>query len=124
MPPLQGAIEYRSRRSEPVTLRLLQTYVPNEGPAWQMTLDELSRYFERVLALPGSPNLVAAIAGSVVDLAAEQIPAAVAELLDGYLEWAWLLGQRTAERHLALACCGRDSAFAPELFGTLYQRSL
>ncbi len=124
MPALLGAIEYRSRRSEPVTLGLLQTYVPNEGPAWQMTLDELSRYFERVLALPGGPNQVPAVAGSVLDLAAEEMPAAVPELLDGYLERARLLGERTAEMHLALASDGEDLAFAPEPFGTLYQRSL
>jgi maltose alpha-D-glucosyltransferase/alpha-amylase len=123
MPALLGAIEYRSRRSEPLTLGLLQAFVPNEGPAWQLTLDELSRYFERVLALPAA-NQVPAVAGSVLELAAEELPAGVGELLDGYFERARLLGERTAEMHLALASDGEDPNFAPEPFGTLYQRSL
>src|SRR5204863_4383295 len=46
------------------------------------------------------------------------------ELLGGYLETARLLGQRTAELHLALAGNTADPTFAPEPFGKLYQRSL
>jgi maltose alpha-D-glucosyltransferase/alpha-amylase len=41
-----------------------------------------------------------------------------------HLEVARLLGQRTAELHLALAHDSEDPAFAPEPFTTLYQRSL
>jgi maltose alpha-D-glucosyltransferase/alpha-amylase len=123
VPALLGAIEYRARRGEPITLGLLQTFVPNEGPAWQITLDELSRFFERVLALP-APNQVPALTGSVLDLGGEPVPGPARELVHSYLEWAQLLGQRTAEMHLTLTSDPEDPAFAPEPFGTLYQRSM
>jgi maltose alpha-D-glucosyltransferase/alpha-amylase len=123
VPQLLGAVEYRQRKGEPMTLGLLQAYVPNEGHAWQFTLDELSRYFERILALP-APNQVPAVAGSVLDLAAEGMPDPVNELINNYLEQALLLGQRTAEMHLALAGDAEAPDFAPEPFSTLYQRSM
>jgi maltose alpha-D-glucosyltransferase / alpha-amylase len=123
VPTLLGGIEHRSRRSDPFTLAVLQAYVPNEGHAWQLTLDELSRFYERVLALP-APNQVPAVAASVLDLANEELPAGLGELLDGYLERAQLLGQRTAEMHRALAADAEQPDFAPEAFTTLYQRAL
>src|SRR5262249_19761074 len=83
VPPLLGAVESRPRNGEPITLGLLQAYVPNEGHAWQFTLDELSRYFERILALP-APNQVPAVAGSVLDLAVEGMPGEVRDLLHNY----------------------------------------
>ena len=44
-------------------LGVLHRYVPNQGTAWQITLDQLSQYFERVAALsleqpPSPPRLV------------------------------------------------------------------
>jgi maltose alpha-D-glucosyltransferase/alpha-amylase len=119
-----GAIEYRHRRSEPITLGILQGYVSNEGHAWQYTLDELSRYFERVLALPPERQAPVAVEGGVLELAPYPPPAEVVELIDNYLESAELLGRRTAELHLALAAEVEQPEFAPEPFSTLYQRSL
>ncbi len=127
VPLALGAIEYRHRRSESITLGVLQRYVPNEGHAWQFTLDELSRYFERVAALPASAPMarsVPAVAGSPLDLASEEVPGPVRELIDNYLESAALLGRRTAEMHAALASETEDVSFTPEPYGTLYQRSL
>ena len=51
MTPVVGFIEYRRRGAEPITLGVLHRYVPNQGTAWQYTLDQLSQYFERVAAL-------------------------------------------------------------------------
>jgi maltose alpha-D-glucosyltransferase/alpha-amylase len=98
--------------------------VPNEGTAWQYTVDELSRFFERVLALspeerqPPPPTL------SHAGLAEGEIPPVVQELMGRYCDSARLLGQRTAELHLALGADTLDPAFAPEPITTLYQRSL
>ncbi|MCC6418573.1 MAG: putative maltokinase, partial [Gemmataceae bacterium] len=123
VPTVVGCVEYRTRRTEPITLGVLQSYVVNEGHAWQFTLDELSRYCERVLALP-APQQVPEVTGPLLDLAQEEVPDAVRELIGGYLESAALLGGRTAEMHVALASETDDVAFTPEPFGTLYQRSL
>jgi maltose alpha-D-glucosyltransferase/alpha-amylase len=46
------------------------------------------------------------------------------DLLGAYLDSARLLGERTAELHRALASEAGSADFAPEAFGTLYQRSL
>ena len=37
LPPFAGAIEYKKAGSEPVTLGILQAFVPNEGVAWRYT---------------------------------------------------------------------------------------
>jgi maltose alpha-D-glucosyltransferase/alpha-amylase len=55
----------------------------------------------------------------------DQDPSAVAVGMIGpYLESIRLLGQRTAEMHLALAADTLDPAFAPEPFSPTYQRSI
>ncbi|HTN03862.1 MAG TPA: phosphotransferase, partial [Planctomycetaceae bacterium] len=54
----------------------------------------------------------------------ETVPPLARELCDSYLESAALLGQRTAELHLALASSSEKPDFAPEPFSELYQRSV
>ena len=50
-PAARAARSSTARRSgEPRRSRMLQEYVPNEGDAWQFTLDALGRFFEDVLA--------------------------------------------------------------------------
>ncbi|MGE5276836.1 MAG: maltose alpha-D-glucosyltransferase [Acidobacteriota bacterium] len=124
VPPVAGAVEFRRERSEPMTLAILQGYVANHGDAWHYALDSLGRYFERMLGkrqeMP-SPPLPAE---SLLQLAAENPPPRVPELIGSFLQSAQLLGCRTAELHLALASRKDDPDFAPEPFSTLYQRSL
>jgi maltose alpha-D-glucosyltransferase/alpha-amylase len=118
--PLLGAIEFRPRRAEPITLAILQQYVPHEATAWQYTLDELGRYFERVLTLPPASEAVA----SPFELRTQEVPERMRELIGPYLESVRLLGRRTAEMHLVLAGDRDDPDFAPEVFSSLYQRSV
>jgi len=124
-PQLGGALEYRSERAEPATVALLQEQVENEGDAWRYTLDEIERAFEEVLARhsDGVPDLLLQTQDVL-----EPVPADVLELANdlvgSYLQSARLLGQRTAELHLALASDRDTPEFAPEPFTTLYQRSL
>ena len=61
---------------------------------------------------------------TLLELTAQEPPALAYEMLGDYLESARLLGQRTAELHLALASDADDPNFAPEPFTLLYQRSL
>jgi maltose alpha-D-glucosyltransferase/alpha-amylase len=151
VPPLAGALEYRApgaaKGQEPYTVAILQGYVENEGDAWRYTLDALSRYFERVLtrgavelppaveraaqAGPSQPldTALEAMRMSEDDALAEATSLGpgddeVREIVGLYPTQAALLGQRTGELHLALASAGERSAFAPEPFGELYQRSL
>ncbi|HEU4324843.1 MAG TPA: maltose alpha-D-glucosyltransferase [Roseiflexaceae bacterium] len=124
-PPVAGALEYRQRSGEPMTLAILQGYVPNQGDAWSMTLDALGRYFERVLAEPVTPpSDTPRNAATLLALAEQELPEAICDQLGTYVEHARLLGQRTAELHLALAGGAGEQAFAPEPFTPFYQRSI
>src|SRR5262245_32831045 len=121
---LVGTLEYRRRGAEPTTLAILHRFVHNEGTAWQYTLDELSRFFERVLALPPEHRHPPIPTVSQAGLAEGEMPPLLQELIGRYLDSAKLLGQRTAELHLALGADTFDAAFAPESITSLYQRSL
>jgi maltose alpha-D-glucosyltransferase/alpha-amylase len=110
---------------EPATLAMVQEFVPNEGDAWNHTLDELGRFAERVVSdqLDGQrPTPAANVAP--LDLARRGIPEAAHEVMGPFLAAVVLLGQRTAELHIALADAQGDPAFAPEPMTRLYQRSL
>ena len=124
-PQLAGALEYRGARGVPTTVAILQQQVANEGDAWSYTLDEIERALEGVLTRhpEGIPDF-AHPTGDLLDAAFENPPELADELVGGYLESARLLGQRTAELHLALASDTEAPDFAPEPFTSLYQRSL
>jgi maltose alpha-D-glucosyltransferase / alpha-amylase len=124
VPPLAGFIEYRRGRREPLTLAILQGLVPNEGDAWQYTLDELERYFERVLTDQPEAEEAAVPAETLLDLTEEAPPRRAADLIGPYLESARLLGERTADLHIALASALDDPDFVPEPISPFYQRSL
>ena len=121
--PLLGAMEYRRGRGEPRTIGVLNAYVPNEGDAWHYTLDALGLYYEAAASSGNERPLPVPPWSSILERALEPMPAEVVAAIGPYLESAHLLGQRTAEMHLALAA-GASDAFRPEPFTTLYQRSL
>jgi maltose alpha-D-glucosyltransferase/alpha-amylase len=122
IPRVAGSLEYRRGPRLNLSLAILESYVPNEGDAWQYTLDHLGRYFEQVLAhptvqAPPSPG------GHLLSLLKET-PSLAGDTIGVYLASARLLGQRTAELHIALAS-GLDVAdFAPEPYTLNYQTSL
>ncbi|MDH3212733.1 MAG: maltose alpha-D-glucosyltransferase [Myxococcales bacterium] len=120
IPVVAGALEYRAGRAEPRTLGILQAYVANEGDAWRFTLDQVESYYERALASAAQ----APVHDESALVLAEQEPPELAGEMGAYLETARLLGQRTAELHLALASDADDPDFAPEPFTSLYQRSV
>jgi len=120
--PVAGALEYHRRKGQPMSLAILQSFVPNEGDAWQYTLDFLNRYFEYVLAHPTVQ--VPPIPEKHLLLLLKEPPALAQETIGPYLVSLQLLGKRTAELHVALASAPDDPDFAPEPFSLLYQNSL
>ena len=120
--PVAGAIEYRTKGGTPLSLAILQAFVPNEGDAWQYTLDSLDRYFRRVLAHPTVQ--VPPIPRKPLLSFLREPPALTQETIGAYLVSAQLLGKRTAELHVALASASDDPNFAPEPFSPIYQNSL
>ncbi|MEO8225900.1 MAG: putative maltokinase, partial [Gemmatimonadota bacterium] len=125
-PRLAGALEYRHGRDEPATLAVFHEFVRGSQDAWTYTLGELGRFFERVVATPGTGvgEVTDLPAGSLVAHARAEFPVTASELAGGYLERSLLLGERTAEMHLVLASAGDDPAFAPEGFTPHYRRGL
>ncbi|MEP6777564.1 MAG: putative maltokinase, partial [Chthoniobacterales bacterium] len=114
VPSFAGAIEYLRSKGEPTVVCLLQTAATNEGDAWELTLDAVGRYYERVLARKADLQKASASPGPLLG-----------ELIGGvYAAKAKLLGKRTGELHLALASEPDDRAFAPEPFNALSQRSV
>jgi len=124
LPPVAGALEYLRPQDESMTLGVLQGYVRNEGDAWNYALNLLGRYFERVASQTVDPRELAPEGLSLIDVASGETPEPAREVIGFALEAARLMGQRTAELHLALASVSADPAFAPEPFTPLYQRSL
>ncbi len=85
-PALAGHIEYRASNAEPMSVGILQQFVPNRGDAWEYTLEAAGDFFDSEAATIGD-----------------------------YLESARLLGERTAEMHIAFASGGGPD-FEPEPF--------
>lgn len=124
-PSVGGFLEYRPHDGRPAsTLALLQQFVPNRGDAWQHALGEVDAYLRRVRALPPERRIASLPHGSLIDLAEPPATPLVRELVAGYLESARLLGQRTAELHVALVSHPEQPDFAPEPFDSTYQRAL
>jgi maltose alpha-D-glucosyltransferase/alpha-amylase len=123
VPMLAGYLEYVSNYGKPITLGILQDYVPNHGDAWQYTLKALAEYYEQAQSAAGIrlgelPHV------PILALADWEVPPEAKERIGSYLESARLLGVRTAQLHLAL-CTTRDQpAFVPEAFTGENQRKL
>ena len=119
--PLAGSLEYRRGKGEPVTISILQGYVPNQGDAWQYTLNTLAHFFSGPeiagLEPPRTPR-------SVVEASRQDATEVATRTIGGYLESARLLGRRTAELHAALSSDPTDLAFAPERISPGDQRSI
>jgi maltose alpha-D-glucosyltransferase/alpha-amylase len=95
-PATLGTIEHRSADGTVVALALLQAFVRNQGDAWRLTLDTLSRELDTLALSPPE--------------SAEALREATAP----YLRYAAVLGLRTGEMHAAFATPTEDPAFAAE----------
>jgi maltose alpha-D-glucosyltransferase / alpha-amylase len=116
VPRLMGSLSYVRDADQPAAVAMLQGYVYNQGNAWQVTIEELGRYFERTLALPApAVSREDAHAWMFDRRAAAGPPASIADAIGISLMTATVLGRRTAELHLRLADAGPDDvAFRPE----------
>lgn len=74
------------------TLWMSESFIPNEGDAWHLTIDHAQRYYEQVLAKQHGELLPTT---GVAD-------SALTELIPDFAPLLRLLGKRTAELHAAL----------------------
>jgi len=113
--PLGGALEYAIGRAEPMTVAVLSAFTPACKTAWTFSLEALGRFYERVQTLPpDSAQPPPLPAKSATKLAAIEPPERAREMIGSYLESAAMLGDRTAQLHLALTSELEDRGFAPE----------
>ncbi len=96
--PVLGALEYVSDNGQRMALALVQTQVANQGDGWAFTIDYLERHLE----------------GLHAPMAAPQGGTDTHEIHGGFLLQMAMLGQRTAELHIALARSTGHAAFDPE----------
>ena len=119
-----GALEYNTPSlDQAVALGVFHEYVPNQGSAWSFTRSSLDHFFDVVLsetiASPKAEEL------TFTTKTTKEVPAELIETAgDFYYEMIKLLGQRTAEMHLALASDNENPSFKPEKFSRLYQRAI
>ena len=127
-PAVAGGLEYRGKDDARMLVGILHEFVPNQGDAWTHTLSMLSTYFERALAYDATQTPdregVRTPNKSLLALSEEEITVTTTELIGPYLESARLLGQRTAEMHIALSKEQKDPNFTPEPFTDFYRQAL
>ncbi|HEX5399140.1 MAG TPA: maltose alpha-D-glucosyltransferase [Verrucomicrobiae bacterium] len=121
---LAGALEFSRPKEEPFTLGMLNRLVPGARDAWQYTLDALGRYCDRVSTLIADGQPLPTGKLPLAQWVQAGHPAEVSQVVGPYLDSARMLGQRTAEMHLALASVADDKAFGPEPFTPHYVRGL
>jgi maltose alpha-D-glucosyltransferase / alpha-amylase len=123
IPQLAGSLEYHARDGRQMAQGILQAFVPNQGDAWRYTLDSLSGFYEQAAKHPGGSELPD-LSGANARQKKRELPEFARDPVGRYLEAAGLLGQRTAEMHLALASEPHDPAFRAEPFTMEFQRAL
>lgn len=122
-PKYSGSVEFQEADGKTIVFGLLQEKVDNQGDAWQMTIDSVGRFYERVMANAKKEKLPKLLNKAAIQF--EEAPELLQEYIGrGFYERVVRLGQRTAEMHLALASDTSNPAFAPEYFTSNYQRSL
>jgi len=107
-----------------MTIGILQEYIQDTRNGWDYTLDSLQDYFDLVTTQQADVTEVPVPSGSLLDLLGVEIPDLANQTIGSYLVSAQLLGQSTAELHLALASELENRDFAPEPFSSFYQRSI
>ena len=122
IPVFIGGMEWKIGNSS-VVLGMMQGMVEASGDAWAYMLDRLEDYNEKLLT---QHHTLIDIRGDLVNpLPYDKIPESVRINLEGPVaERIRLLGQRTAEMHMALSTGATSPDFRPEDYSLHYQRSL
>jgi maltose alpha-D-glucosyltransferase/alpha-amylase len=122
-PKYAGSIEFHDNEGKTIVFGLLQEKIENQGDAWNVVIDSVGRFYERVIVKAKKEKLPKLVNRASITF--EEAPEVIQEFIGrGFYERVVRLGQRTAEMHLALASDNSNPAFVPEYFTSNYQRSL
>lgn len=118
-----GSIEYRRPASEPMTLGALHRYVPNQGDAWQLMLDQSTRFFDGVAAQSeASPDEANPVSAELTGSGAGALER-WEQLVSPFIHSARALAAFTARLHLTLAATTAAPAIVAIPYTAAYQRS-
>ncbi len=119
VPRFIGAHQYRARVSEPFTIQTLTEFIPNQGNAWEYTLNELDDFLTQVHSQ--KPPL---IYPTIHRLNKFKLPKVLSSYHLGYIESIKQLGKITGQMHICLASGDSGSNFTGESFSIFDKRSL
>jgi maltose alpha-D-glucosyltransferase/alpha-amylase len=123
IPTYIGHMEYRQTQSEPISIGLLQSYIPCENNAWAFCQDNVQNFFDMVLSKIREFDPDGETPDASRDALLEKIE--FEKLIRGFfVEMIRQLGRRTGEMHMFLADEMENPDFKPESFSLLYQRSV
>jgi trehalose synthase-fused probable maltokinase len=126
IPAVAASLDYRTRDGREATLGILQAFVPNQGNAWDYALRTLPAFYQAVAGTAGQrPKITERpLRRGLLGLADQEPPHEALDLAGPFLGAAGLLGERTAQLHLALASATTDPAFAPEPYTPAFRQQL
>jgi maltose alpha-D-glucosyltransferase/alpha-amylase len=122
-PHLLGVSYYTHNRKK-YPIGCLQNYIENQGDGWNLFLNQLSQTVEQAKATLKSEYQSTLPEGGLKNSLLMRPPEELQMVAGPTFTWAQLLGQATAEMHLALASGADKPEFGPEPFTPFYQRSL
>jgi len=109
VPFFLGSVEYEVKNHKPVCMGILQTFIKNRTDAWRYSIQNVKKYFERVI----SENVKTADEKTIEGLIGRT-----------YIENIKLLGKRTGQMHLALGSKRNRPEFRPEKFSFSYRKEV
>jgi maltose alpha-D-glucosyltransferase/alpha-amylase len=121
---LAGSLRFTADKGGGTSLAALNEYIPNARNAWEYTAETLGRYYERIASEVRKGESPPKMDFDWATVRETELPPDVAGFVGSYLDSARVLGERTAELHLALSSVSEDSSFAPEPFTPHYVRGL
>jgi maltose alpha-D-glucosyltransferase/alpha-amylase len=113
IPAYRGAVEMLGPEGKTLVLTMFQDWVPNQGDAWSLTLEQLQRYYQQLEddgLLDQEPPAIPREAPPFGELP-EAYRHSIGEPWYGLVE---LLAERTAGMHRALASGKQGGAFTAE----------
>jgi maltose alpha-D-glucosyltransferase/alpha-amylase len=115
VPRLAGTLDYVRRDKSTAVVGVVHEYLIHQRNAWDHSVEEAHRFFDRALArptdAPGVPTLPDMSPASLIALIDQPVPPEALDTIGGFLETATTLGKRIGEMHLALSRPADDPDF-------------
>ncbi len=115
VPRVAGKLDYVKRDGTTKVAGLVHEYLVHQRNAWDHSVEEAQRFFDRALARPADaavvPTLPEALPSSLVTLEDAPLPQEAFDTIGGFIDTAITLGKRIAEMHMALARPADDPVF-------------